>query len=170
MASVAGKLGVPDESVIGDVKAAQDYVKAQPYSTGKVGIIGTCSGGRHAYLVAATLKSFDLIARQVMPRFAAGNDRRTKSYHWMGEHVEAFTKAREEAMVLAIQKHEADVAKAEAEVVLSAILREINSGTAQVTRPVYTFEQFVKDVYLPFCRRASRHGRPTCLAASSGWH
>jgi len=62
----------------------------------------------------ATLKSFDLIARQVMPRFAASNDRRSKSYYWMGEHVEAFTKAREEAMVLAIEKHEAQQKKSEA--------------------------------------------------------
>jgi limonene 1,2-monooxygenase len=61
----------------------------------------------------ATLKSFELIARQVAPRFAARNDRRTRSYHWMGEHVEAFTKARESAMELAIKKHEDGKAAAE---------------------------------------------------------
>jgi len=44
--------------------------------------------------------------------------------------------------------------KAEAEVVLSAILREINCGRAEAARPVYTFEQFVDEVYLPFCRRS----------------
>src|SRR5258708_4724760 len=44
--------------------------------------------------------------------------------------------------------------KAEAEVVLSAILREINCGRAQAARPVFTFEQFVSEVYLPFCRRS----------------
>jgi integrase len=44
--------------------------------------------------------------------------------------------------------------KAEAEVVLSAILREINCGRAEAARPVYTFEQFVNEVYLPFCRRS----------------
>jgi len=43
--------------------------------------------------------------------------------------------------------------KAEAEGVLSAILRAVNSGAAHAARPVYTFEQFVKDVYLPFSRR-----------------
>ncbi len=32
-------------------------------------------------------------------------------------------------------------------------LREINSGSARSTRPVYMFEQYTNDVYLPFCRR-----------------
>jgi limonene 1,2-monooxygenase len=54
----------------------------------------------------ATMKSFELIARQVAPRFAARNDRRERSYYWMGDHVEAFTRARESAMELAIKKHE----------------------------------------------------------------
>jgi len=43
---------------------------------------------------------------------------------------------------------------ADAEVALSAILREINSGTAHKTRPLYSFEQFVDEVYLPFGRRS----------------
>jgi integrase len=45
------------------------------------------------------------------------------------------------------------MSKAEAEAVLSAILREMNSGAASGARPVYTFAQFVTDVYLPFGRR-----------------
>ncbi len=48
---------------------------------------------------------------------------------------------------------QSQMSKAEAEVVLSAILREVNAGTAHTTRAVYTFEQFVSDVYLPFGRR-----------------
>ena len=32
--------------------------------------------------------------------------------------------------------------------------RAINSGATQTARPVYTFEQFINDVYLPFCRRS----------------
>jgi integrase len=46
------------------------------------------------------------------------------------------------------------MSRAEAEVVLSSILRDINSGTSKTTKPVYTFKQFVEDVYLPFCRRS----------------
>ena len=44
--------------------------------------------------------------------------------------------------------------RAEAECVLSAILREVNSGTTNAARPVYTFEQYVNEVYLPFARRS----------------
>jgi integrase len=44
--------------------------------------------------------------------------------------------------------------KAEAEGALSAILREINCGRARGARTVYTFEQFLEEVYLPFCRRS----------------
>lgn len=46
------------------------------------------------------------------------------------------------------------MSKAEAEVVLSSILRDINAGTSKKTKPVYTFKEFVEDVYLPFCRRS----------------
>src|SRR5215471_11993319 len=49
---------------------------------------------------------------------------------------------------------QSQMSKAEAEVVLSAILRAINSGVVHEARPVYTFEQFVSEVYLPFCRRS----------------
>src|SRR5690349_9229226 len=45
------------------------------------------------------------------------------------------------------------MSKAEAEAVLSAILREVNAGTVGSPRPVYTFEQYVNNVYLPFARR-----------------
>ena len=44
--------------------------------------------------------------------------------------------------------------KGEAEAALSAILQPINNGVARGPRPLYTFEQFVENVYLPFCRRS----------------
>ena len=44
--------GVPDDQVVGDAKGAAAYLRAQPNSNGKVGVIGFCSGGRHAFLVA----------------------------------------------------------------------------------------------------------------------
>ncbi len=51
--------GVPDESVIGDSEGALKYLKNAPYSNGRVGIIGTCSGGRHAFLAACRVQGID---------------------------------------------------------------------------------------------------------------
>ena len=44
--------------------------------------------------------------------------------------------------------------RGEAEAALSAILQPINSGLARGPRPLYTLEQFIENVYLPFCRRS----------------
>ncbi|MBI2957700.1 MAG: dienelactone hydrolase family protein [Chloroflexi bacterium] len=51
--------GVPDDTVVGDCTGAMKYLGALPYSNGKVGIIGTCSGGRHSFLVACRAGGFD---------------------------------------------------------------------------------------------------------------
>jgi carboxymethylenebutenolidase len=37
------------------------YLRAQPNSNGKVGLIGFCSGGRHAYLSACSLPGVDAL-------------------------------------------------------------------------------------------------------------
>ena len=47
--------GVPDDQVVGDVAGAMAFLRAQPNANGKVGIIGFCSGGRHAYLCACRI-------------------------------------------------------------------------------------------------------------------
>jgi carboxymethylenebutenolidase len=54
--------GVSDDSVVADAEAALAWVKAQPTSNGKVGGIGTCSGGRHAVLVASRSQGFSAVA------------------------------------------------------------------------------------------------------------
>ena len=51
--------GVADESVMGDCEGALRHLKALPYSNGKVGVIGMCSGGRHAFLAACTVDGID---------------------------------------------------------------------------------------------------------------
>jgi carboxymethylenebutenolidase len=47
--------GVPDEQCIGDVSRAVRFLRALPTANGKVGVIGYCSGGRQAYVVACSL-------------------------------------------------------------------------------------------------------------------
>jgi carboxymethylenebutenolidase len=47
--------GVPDEQFVGDARGALDTLRALPTSNGKVGVIGYCSGGRHAFLTAVSL-------------------------------------------------------------------------------------------------------------------
>jgi carboxymethylenebutenolidase len=47
--------GVPDERMVGDVGGAVEYLRALPQSSGKVGVIGYCSGGRQTYIAACSL-------------------------------------------------------------------------------------------------------------------
>lgn len=58
-ASIRAAGGMPDDRTMGDVQGAVDYLRALPYLSGKVGIIGYCSGGRQAYLAACTLRGID---------------------------------------------------------------------------------------------------------------
>jgi carboxymethylenebutenolidase len=58
-AKVRAAGGVPDDQVIGDVEGARRFVDALPYSTGKIGLFGTCSGGRQTTLVACRTTGFD---------------------------------------------------------------------------------------------------------------
>ncbi len=60
-AKVRGEGGIPDDQAVGDLEAAMRYLRALPYLNGKVGIFGTCSGGRHAYLTACRVPGFDAI-------------------------------------------------------------------------------------------------------------
>jgi len=53
--------GVSDDTVVADAQAALDWVKAQPTSNGKVGVIGSCSAGRHALLAAARADGFSAV-------------------------------------------------------------------------------------------------------------
>ena len=58
-AKVRASGGVPDDQVVGDVRASMQYLRSLPYSNGKVGVIGTCSGGRQTFLTACQVKSID---------------------------------------------------------------------------------------------------------------
>jgi carboxymethylenebutenolidase len=51
--------GVSDAQAMGDIEGGVKFLKAQPNCNGKVGCIGFCSGGRHAYLAAALVPGLD---------------------------------------------------------------------------------------------------------------
>ena len=45
--------------MIGDTEAAVKWMRAQPGHNGKVGVFGSCSGGRHAFLYACHRQDVD---------------------------------------------------------------------------------------------------------------
>ena len=51
--------GVHDASVMGDARGCLSFLRSQPGSNRKTGVIGMCSGGRHAFLAACTVEGFD---------------------------------------------------------------------------------------------------------------
>jgi len=50
--------GVSDDSVMGDTGGSLAFLTAQPCSNGRAGVIGMCSGGRHAFLAACRIQGF----------------------------------------------------------------------------------------------------------------
>ena len=60
-AKVRAEGGVPDDQAVGDLAGAMRYLRSLPSNNGKVGVFGTCSGGRHAVLVASRVTGFDAI-------------------------------------------------------------------------------------------------------------
>ncbi len=71
-AKVRADGGIADDSAVGDLEGGMKYIRALSSSNGRVGIFGTCSGGRHAYLTACRVKGFDAVVdcwggRVVMP-------------------------------------------------------------------------------------------------------
>jgi carboxymethylenebutenolidase len=60
-AKVRAAGGVPDDQAVGDMVGAAQYLRSLPHINGKVGIWGTCSGGRHAYLAACRSSEFDAV-------------------------------------------------------------------------------------------------------------
>jgi carboxymethylenebutenolidase len=71
-AKVRGEGGISDDQAVGDLAGGLQHVRNLTYSNGKVGVFGTCSGGRHAYLAACRAPGFDAVVdcwggRLVMP-------------------------------------------------------------------------------------------------------
>ncbi|WP_028924526.1 dienelactone hydrolase family protein [Pseudonocardia acaciae] len=55
-ATVRAAGGVPDERLVGDVAGAAEHLRGLDGANGKVGVIGYCSGGRHTFLAACSLR------------------------------------------------------------------------------------------------------------------
>ncbi len=51
--------GVADGDVMGDVEGSLGFLRSQANASGRAGVIGMCSGGRHTFLAAATLEGVD---------------------------------------------------------------------------------------------------------------
>jgi carboxymethylenebutenolidase len=58
-AKVRAEGGIADARMVSDTEVAVKWMRAQPECNGKVGVIGSCSGGRHAYIYACQKKDVD---------------------------------------------------------------------------------------------------------------
>jgi carboxymethylenebutenolidase len=54
-AAVRAAGGVPDDRCVGDIGGALRSLRAMPNSNSRAAVVGYCSGGRQAYLVACSL-------------------------------------------------------------------------------------------------------------------
>ena len=61
--AIAGQVresgGVPDDQALGDIEGAMRFLRTLPNLNGKVGLFGTCSGGRLTFLTACRVQGFD---------------------------------------------------------------------------------------------------------------
>src|SRR3954451_18720801 len=55
-AKVRAEGGISDAQMGGDTEAAVKWMRAQSSRNGKVGLFGSCSGGRHAFIYACQRK------------------------------------------------------------------------------------------------------------------
>jgi carboxymethylenebutenolidase len=58
-AKVRAEGGIADAQMVGDTEGAVKWMRAQPGLNGKVGLFGSCSGGRHAFIYACQRKDVD---------------------------------------------------------------------------------------------------------------
>jgi carboxymethylenebutenolidase len=66
--------GIPDAQMVGDTEAAVKWMREQPDNNGKVGIFGSCSGGRHAFIYACQKKDVDACVELWGGRVAMGKE------------------------------------------------------------------------------------------------
>jgi len=84
-AKVRADGGIADSQMVGDTEAAVKWMRSQPNHNGKVGLFGSCSGGRHAFIYACQRKDVDACAelwggRVVMGKEELNTPRRADRY------------------------------------------------------------------------------------------
>jgi carboxymethylenebutenolidase len=73
-AKVRAEGGVPDAQVVGDTEGAVRWMRGQPSFNGKIGLFGSCSGGRHAFLYACQKTDVDACVELWGGRVVMGPD------------------------------------------------------------------------------------------------
>ena len=73
-AKVRADGGISDAQMVGDTEAAVKWMRAQSNHNGKVGIFGSCSGGRHAFIYACQRKDADACAELWGGRVVMGKE------------------------------------------------------------------------------------------------
>ncbi|TAK08013.1 dienelactone hydrolase family protein [bacterium] len=76
-AKVRAAGGVADDQVLGDLEGAMRFLRSLPNLNGKMGVFGTCSGGRHGFLAACRLKGFNAAVECWGGRVAASKEELT---------------------------------------------------------------------------------------------
>jgi len=76
-AKVRAAGGVADDQVLGDIEGSIEFLRAQPSFSGKIGIFGTCSGGRHAFLAGCKLKGLNAVVECWGGKVAASKEELT---------------------------------------------------------------------------------------------
>jgi carboxymethylenebutenolidase len=71
---------VADDVVVGDGLASVAFVRSQTFTTEKVGLMGSCSGGRHAYLVACRGGNVDAVVDCWGGRVVMASEELTEAY------------------------------------------------------------------------------------------
>ena len=79
-AKVRGAGGVPDDQAVGDMAGAVAFLRSLPYVSDKVGIFGTCSGGRHAYLAACRVPGINAVVDCWGGRVVLAQDQLTPNF------------------------------------------------------------------------------------------
>ena len=66
--------GIPDAQALGDIEGSMRFLRTLPYLNAKVGVFGTCSGGRLTFLTACRVQGFNAAVECWGGRVVASGD------------------------------------------------------------------------------------------------